>query len=271
MTMNFDLSHHVALVTGGGRGFGRAIACHLAAAGAAVAVTSRSADELRQTVSLIEAAGGKAFAVTGDVTERADVERIVAATEQALGGISIFINNAGVPDPFGPIGVIDPDRWWHTQAVHVRAPMLFLTALLPGMQQRGLGRIVLVSAKASRVDAPNLSAYCVAKTGQNRIARMVAAENVDNGLAIFAIDPGFAYTELAASTAKSPDAQRWLPGMVGRLNALAESAGSDDDLRRCGERCVALASGRYDALSGSYMELPDDPEVLLAAKQAPTA
>jgi NAD(P)-dependent dehydrogenase (short-subunit alcohol dehydrogenase family) len=173
------------------------------------------------------------------------------------------VNNAGVPGPFGPLWAIDPEEWWASQAVHIRAPLLFLRAVLPGMTQRRSGRVIVVSAKAARLVAPNLSAYCVGKIAQTRIVEEVAAETREYGLAAFAIDPGFVFTELAARTMNSPDAQRWLPGMVGRLREKQVDPNAANDLALCAQRCVDLASGRYDRLSGRYFEMTDDLESIL--------
>jgi NAD(P)-dependent dehydrogenase (short-subunit alcohol dehydrogenase family) len=263
-----SLSGHVAIVTGAGRGFGQAIALRLAAEGAAVTVTSRTASQLAETVARIEERGGEALAVAADVTRAADVGRVVSETRGRFGPVTLLVSNAGVPDPFGPVWEVDPEQWWAAQAVHIRAPMLFLRAVMPEMVARRAGRIIVVSALASRVVAPNLSAYCVGKIAQVRLVEQAAAEAREHGVRVFAIDPGFVITALAEATMNSPDAQRWLPGMVQRLHeraALSQAEGSRD-LERCAQRCVDLASGRYDALSGKYMELDDDLDAWLAGK-----
>jgi NAD(P)-dependent dehydrogenase (short-subunit alcohol dehydrogenase family) len=264
------LDGRVAIVTGAGRGFGRAIARHLAGAGAAVAVTARTASQLAETAALIEKEGGKVIAVPGDVTHRRDVEKVVAETEGKLGPVAILVNNAGVPDPFGPIGVVDPDHWWKTQEVHVRAPMLYISAVFPGMKQRHRGCIINISAKAAYVLAPNLSAYCLAKTAQNRMVEFIAAESGGEGIRAFAMDPGFVVTRLAEDTMNSPDAQRWLPEMVKHLRIRKTDKDAEGDLDRAGQRCVDLASGKYDALSGSFIEPHDDLDELLKRKLSET-
>jgi len=261
------MSGEVVLVTGGGRGFGEAIARRFASEGAAVAVLSRSRAQLEEVVAKIEADGGRAFAVTADVTSPADVDRAVGEVEAVLGPITLFINNAGVPGPFGPLWEVDVEEWWAAQQVHIRAPMLFLHRILPGMIERKRGRAIIVSAIAARMVAPYLNAYCTGKIAQNRIVAEAAAELKDTGVSVFAIDPGFVFTALANSTMTSPDAQKWLPGMVGRLQQASEK-GDDGDLARCAQRCVDLASGRYDALSGGYFELPDDLDKLVAEKES---
>jgi len=106
-----SLTGETAIVTGGGRGFGRAIALGLAAAGAAVTVTARSKNQIDATVKEIEAAGGRAFAVAGDVKDRADVARVAEAAEKKFGPTTVLVNNAGVTGPFGPVWITDPDDW----------------------------------------------------------------------------------------------------------------------------------------------------------------
>lgn len=261
------MSREVVLVTGGGRGFGEAIARRFAMEGAAVAVLSRNREQLDRVVAAIEADGGYGYAVTADVTSPADVDRAVSEVEAALGPITTFINNAGVPGPFGPLWEVDVEDWWRAQQVHIRAPMLFLHRVLPGMIARNHGRAIIVSAIASRMVAPYLNAYCTGKIAQNRIVAEAAAELKDTAVKIFAIDPGFVFTTLANETMTSPDARKWLPGMVGRLKQ-ASDKGDDGDLARCAQRCIDLASGRYDALSGSYTELPDDLDAMVRDKEA---
>lgn len=261
------LDGHVALVTGAGRGFGRAIALRYAQEGAAVAVTARSKSELDQVVAEIGAAGGRALAVSGDITQRRDVEAIVGAAERALGPLTLVVSNAGVPWPFGPLWVNDPERWWAAQEVHIKGPMMLTHAVLNGMTQRRKGRIIYISAIASHLTVGGLSAYIIGKTAQRRLAELVAAEAREFSVSAFSIDPGFVFTQLAEDTMNAPDAQKYLPEMVERLRQMkAAGGGSAEDYWRCAQRCVDLASGRYDALSGCYSELPDDLDKMLAAK-----
>jgi NAD(P)-dependent dehydrogenase (short-subunit alcohol dehydrogenase family) len=265
------LAGEVALVTGAGRGFGRAIAERFAREGAAVALVARSTAQIEDVAEAIRAGGGRAAAIPADVTVRADVEEAVRSAEEQLGPLSLLVNNAGVPGPFGPFWELDPDEWWASQGVHIRAPVLFLRSVLPGMRERGHGRIIVVSALASRLVAPFLSAYCTGKIAQTRIVEEAAAELAGTPIAVFAIDPGFVITELARETMSAPAAQKWLPHMVERLSERADASGGDEDLGRCAQRCVDLASGRYDALSGRYMELPDDLDAMVEAARAKEA
>jgi NAD(P)-dependent dehydrogenase (short-subunit alcohol dehydrogenase family) len=261
--MTRRLMGQVAVVTGAGRGFGRAIALRFSAEGSAVALTSRTKHELDLVAADITAAGGRALAITGDVTSQRDVARVVALTEEQFGSVTLLVNNAGVPGPFGPIWTVDPEVWWSAQQVHIRAPLLFLRHVMPGMIERRAGRIIIVSAVASRMVAAHLSAYCVGKIAQTRIAAQAAAEAKEHGVSVFAIDPGFVFTGIAEETMNSPDAQRWLPAMVARLREKQVETSKDADLARCAQRCVDLASGAFDALTGRYLELEDDLDAML--------
>src|SRR5262249_38900626 len=154
------------LVTGAGRGFGKAIAMAFAAAGAAVTVTARSTKQIDATVAEIKSKGGKAFAVPGDVTHRKDVERVISAAHKHFGSTTLLVNNAGLAGPFGPIGTLDPDEWWAAQAVHVRGPFLFMSEVLPDMIQKRAGRIINVASLGGTRVEPYLSAYCIGKSSE---------------------------------------------------------------------------------------------------------
>lgn len=258
-----ELTGQVAIVTGGGRGFGKAIALRFAAEGASVVVTSRTQDELNQTVSEIASAGGRGLAVSADVARPEGVARVIRETKDRFGPITLFINNAGIPGPFAPTWAADPEEWWFAQEVHLRAFFMFVREILPSMIERRTGRIIAVSAIASyRVDFA-MSAYCVGKTSQNRLVQFMAEEVKQFGVSAFAIDPGFVITELAEITMRDPGAQRWKADMIEHLKRRKAEPNSDLDLERCAQRCVDLASGRYDELSGCYFELKDNLDEML--------
>jgi NAD(P)-dependent dehydrogenase (short-subunit alcohol dehydrogenase family) len=137
-----DLTGQVALVTGGGRGLGRAFVLALAAAGAKVAVMARTAAQLAETVQLIERAGGCALASAGGVSVPDAVAHVVTTTEQQLGSVDILVNNAGwhVPESLGYNWEVEPEGWWHTFEINLQGPFLCARAVLPGMIQSKRGR-----------------------------------------------------------------------------------------------------------------------------------
>ena len=261
------LEGQVAIVTGAGRGFGKAIALRYAREGARVAVSARTRAQLDEVVAEIEASGGRALAVSGNITSASDIANLIDETQRELGPIGVIVSNAGVPWPFGPLWVNDPDKWWAAQEVHIKAPMMLMRAALPSMIERRAGRIILISAIASHLTVSGLSAYIVGKSAQKRLGEVLAVETKEHGISVFSIDPGFVFTQLAADTMNSPDAQRWLPQMVAGLKRMADGPPQDGDLEKCAQRCLDLASGRYDALSGGYFELPDDLDKMLKEKQ----
>ncbi|HLF76193.1 MAG TPA: SDR family NAD(P)-dependent oxidoreductase, partial [Dehalococcoidia bacterium] len=137
--MSEDLSGQVALVSGGGRGFGKAIAKALAAAGAAVTVISRTLPEVEQTATEIKAAGGRSLGLKGDVSVQADWDRAVFQSESKFGPLTLLVANAALSDPAGPLYEIDPDVWQRTLEVNVMGAVRGARAVLPGMVERKQG------------------------------------------------------------------------------------------------------------------------------------
>ncbi|MGH8327950.1 MAG: SDR family NAD(P)-dependent oxidoreductase, partial [Steroidobacteraceae bacterium] len=131
------LSGQSALVTGAGRGIGRAVALRLAAEGARVTLVARTAAQLEEVADRIRRAGGDALTVAGDVTDPATAVAAVEAASARFGTVCLLVNNAGIPGPYGPIGTIDPLAWWAAQKVNVLAGLLFMHAAIPGMRARG--------------------------------------------------------------------------------------------------------------------------------------
>ena len=257
-----EFEGEVVLVTGAGKGFGRAIAIALAKEGSAVALVARTLADVEAVAEDIRAAGGTALPIAADVTQEADVERSIARTEAALGPITQFVNNAGVGWPYGPVGGMDVRRWWRAQELHQLAPMMFLSRLLPGMCAAGKGRVVIVSAKASHLSVPSMSAYITGKTAQVRIVNVAALETRSSGVSLFAIDPGFVVTHLARETLNSPEAQEHLPDMVRRpaiteraLRPIAQLEKATDQKAKFQE-LVAQVSQAEDGLTASPVRAP---------------
>jgi NAD(P)-dependent dehydrogenase (short-subunit alcohol dehydrogenase family) len=126
-----NLTGRFAIITGGGRGIGRAIALGLAKAGCSVAVVARSADQLVEMVRQITQLGSRTISVVADVSDPGAVERMVREVEKCLGLVDLLVNNAGLAGPIGPTWETDPEDWWRCREVNLRRPMLCSRAVLP--------------------------------------------------------------------------------------------------------------------------------------------
>jgi NAD(P)-dependent dehydrogenase (short-subunit alcohol dehydrogenase family) len=184
------LESKVAVVTGGGRGIGRAIARRFAAEGAAVLIASRTEAELREVAAEIEVACGKAAWITADVSREADCARLVAAAEDRLGAVDILVNNAGDYGPLKPVEEISAEEWDRVIAVHLRGAFLLTRLVLPGMYQRGSGAIVNISSLSAKAAFTWGSPYAAAKAGMLGLTRVTAAEAARRGVRANAICPG---------------------------------------------------------------------------------
>jgi 3-oxoacyl-[acyl-carrier protein] reductase len=248
------LEGQVALVTGGGRGLGRAIAEALAAARAAVAVLARSADELAVTVTNIERHGGKAIPLPVDVTDRVAVEQTVVTVENTFGPIDLLVNNAGVAEPIGAFWELDPEDWWRILEVNLRGSALCARAVLPGMVARGRGRIINVTSGAGAMPIPSATAYCSSKAALIRLTDTLAAETEPHGVLVFALSPGVVRTRMSESLMAAPDSP-WLAWLKPVFDE-----GRDTPIERAARLAVLLGSGRADALSGRVVSARDEPE-----------
>lgn len=252
-----ELKGKVAIVTGGGRGLGRAIALEFARAGAAVMVSARSAGEINETVELIKAAGGQAAAMPADVTKLEDLERLVAGTKAQFGAPTVLVNNAGggVEGSSGYYENIDTTAL--VQALHVNliAAMTLSRLVLPDMLEQGEGRIINVASGAAMVGMPFLAPYCVAKTAVARFSEVLALEYLDRGVFAFSMSPGNVLTKLTESIYPHRHAYVANPPPGGPWKLPAGHAFEDEGWyppERGAEMCLFMASGKADALSGRF-------------------
>jgi 3-oxoacyl-[acyl-carrier protein] reductase len=219
---------HRALVTGGGRGIGASIARELAAAGWHVTVTGRTSDQVEAVAAEI---GGAA--VAGDVSKREDVERML----ETAGPIDLLVANAGIA-LWEDSWETDPDEWWHLFEVNVRGVYLSCRLALPGMIERGGGRIVITGSGASYLPGSTSGAYGASKAAVGRYGEVLASQVEPHGVKVFVISPGLVKTEM---TAPFGDDLPWTPPeLAPRL-------------------VLELASGRFDALAGRYLHAEHDP------------
>ena len=250
----------VAVVTGGGRGLGRAFAQALAAAGYAVALVARSQSELAQTVALVEGSGGKASAFPADVTDAAAIDRAFGDVERALGPIDLLVNNAGVLGPLGPFVESDVGAWWRTLDVNLHGQVLCAHRVLPGMIARRSGRIVNIASGGGATMMPLFSAYITSKTALIRFSECLAAEVKEHGITVFAMGPGTVRTAMSEHSLYSPEGRRWLPWFKDIFDE-----GRDLPPERPAALLLTLASGKADVLSGRFVYPADDLDRLIEA------
>jgi len=186
------LQNKVALVTGAGRGIGRAISLALASEGARVALAARTTSELGDGARMIRDAGGQAVALEADLTDRSVPARLVAQVEEHFGPVEILVNNAGLGSSSNPKPVVDfdDDFWDLSIAVNMTAPYLLSKAVLPKMIERRWGRIITTASINSRRASLHGAAYAATKHGVLGLMRTVATEVAADGVTVNCICPG---------------------------------------------------------------------------------
>jgi NAD(P)-dependent dehydrogenase (short-subunit alcohol dehydrogenase family) len=191
------LPDKVAIVTGGARGIGRAIAIRFAAEGARVVVNYVAHEEAaREVVATIEAAGGRAIAVAADVSQKADVDRLVAATIEQWGRVDVLVNNAGVHVAKGVLETSEDD-WDRTMAVNLKGPYLCSKAVAPIMISQQGGKIINMSSNSGlyHPSAMRFTEYVVSKAGINGLTKAMALA-LGPYITVNAICPGWIRTEM---------------------------------------------------------------------------
>jgi meso-butanediol dehydrogenase / (S,S)-butanediol dehydrogenase / diacetyl reductase len=185
----------VALVTGGGRGIGRAVALALSRAGARVAVAARTAAEVEAVAAELRAGGGRALPVACDLSARDAPAALATQVEAELGPVDVLVNNAGV-DASGPVQRIDEATWDRVLALNLTAPFLLVRACLPGMYGRGFGRILNVASVAGKIGLKYGAAYSASKHGLLGLTRSIAAECGRKGVTCNALAPSWTETRM---------------------------------------------------------------------------
>lgn len=190
------LTGKVALVTGGGSGIGRATALAFAREGAKVVVSGRRLPALEETVRSIAARGGDARAVVADVTKEKDVSGLIAAVEQAYGGLDIAFNNAGTEGALGPIATSTADDYDGVFDANVRGTWLALKHEIPALRARGGGVIINNSSVLGVIAFPNMSLYAATKHAVIGLTKAVALEVAAEGIRVNVVAPGAIETDM---------------------------------------------------------------------------
>jgi 3-hydroxybutyrate dehydrogenase len=194
-TSGTSLAGRRALVTGGGRGIGRAAALCLARAGADVAVSARTKTEVDGVAEEVRALGRKAAAVIADVAKPQDVRGLFRSAREALGGIDILIANAGIA-PSAPLVKTSDETWSEVLAVNLSGAFYCLREALPEMAERGWGRVVVVASIAGKSAMPYIAAYAASKHGVLGLTKVAALETAGKGVTVNAVCPGYVDTPM---------------------------------------------------------------------------
>jgi 3-oxoacyl-[acyl-carrier protein] reductase len=251
-----SLGGQVALVTGGGRGIGAAVARGLAAAGMAVGVIGRDRAALDAVVASLHALGGPATAAVADVIDPVALATAVDTVEAELGPLDLAVANAGASEP-APVApwLADSDQWWHVLEVNVRGVLNTARAVLPGMVARGSGRLLVVGSGSGQYRLGDYSAYGVSKAAASRLADELAAWLTETGVTVLEASPGA--VRLGMATRMWP----------------AERVAGFGPVEPFVELAVAFAAGRLDPLHGRFVHAQRDrlDEVIAAADRIQTA
>lgn len=260
--MTGRLAGKVAIVTGGSRGIGKAIASRLGAEGARVAIAARSAHELESARAELAAEGVEALAQATDVTRLDAMNALAHEVERRWGRVDVLVNDAGVVGAIGRIDECDPAEWKLAFEVNVFGTMHACRAVIPGMRRRGGGKIVNLAGGGvgGRDVAPRVSAYAASKAAVVQLTESLARELRDDGIQVNAISPGAVVTKMTAEVMDAgPD--RAGPVLHERTRKQRESGGEPPEL--AAELVVWLASDASGALTGKMLSAKwDKPEAI---------
>jgi NAD(P)-dependent dehydrogenase (short-subunit alcohol dehydrogenase family) len=249
------MQSRVTLVSGAGRGIGRAIAKALAAEGARVAVTARSQNELATLEAEIAGTGGQVFAITSDLADRSAPARLEEQVRRHWGPIEVLVNNAGVGSSQSPKPLVEfDDNFWElTFAVNVTAPYLLTKLVLPTMMERRWGRIINIASVNAKIPSYHGAAYTASKHAVVGLTKATAREVAEFGITANAICPGVTRS-LMNDKRLEYDARR-LGKTVAQLEAEATPLGRRLDPEEIAALAVFLASDGSRAINGQAINV----------------
>jgi NAD(P)-dependent dehydrogenase (short-subunit alcohol dehydrogenase family) len=251
------LTGKVSIVTGGGRGIGRAIALRFAREGSAVLVAARTQAQVDSAAAELKSHGHKAEAIAADVSQEAGCQSIVEAARKHFGRIDVLVNNAGILGPVKPVEEISPREWDEVIAVNLRGPFLLSRLVLPEMYQRGSGVLVNISSVAAKGAFQWNGPYAGSKAGLVGLTRTLAAEAARKGVRVNAICPGpVPETEMSQALGKAlaerlrADADELFKGLLDRLLQGKPQTASD-----IADAALFLASPQAAAITGQTLNV----------------
>ncbi len=252
------LEGKVAIVTGGGRGIGRAVALAYAREGAAVAVASRTRREVDQVAAEAALEGARAQAFACDATEEAAVARLVDGALAAFGRCDILVNAAGIAGPVGEVAGLGLAEWEAGILGNLRPAFLCCRATIPHMRRQGGGKILNMASGLAVRPLPGISAYGASKAAIVQFSRILDVEERPHGLQVFAVQPGVVRTAVLEDLfgARDPRAPAALRGRIQRLEKAGHLLSPDYAARLF----VYLATEAANDLAGQFVRI-DDPAI----------
>ncbi len=194
----------VALVTGAGRGIGRATALELARQGLKVALVARNQAEIEAVAAEIKELGGTALPLAFDLANLGAIEELASRVNAQLGPVDILINNAAIAGPFGPTWEIDPAEWARAVEINLISPFRLLRTVLPGMRERNRGRIINISSGAAVNPMERTGAYSTTKAGLDMMTRQLGVELAGSGVVTISLYPGIVDTAMQTDIRRQP-------------------------------------------------------------------
>ena len=249
------LENRSAIITGAGRGIGRAIALAYAKEGARLALAARTAAELDDVAQEARALGASALVFPTDVADQEQVDDMVAQVVDRYSSVDILVNNAGIGGPVGALQDNDPGYWADTLQVNLIGTYLCCRAILPVMLRQDRGRIINVSGSGGSTAASHISAYCASKAAVVRLTECLALELDGTNIHVNALGPGGIHTrlveEMQEEAASSGSAEIYDQSRI-------VTSGGGESMQRVAELAVFLASDEAGSLSGRLVTTRDD-------------
>lgn len=263
------LENKTGIITGGGRGIGKAIALGMAAEGAGLVLAARTVPELEETqAEIAESSGTSVAVVPTDVSRPEDVDILVNRTLAEFGAVDVLVNCAGIYGPIGPVAECDALEWLEAVRVNLFGTFLCIRAVLPGMIERQRGKIINLSGGGAATPFPRFSAYSASKAAVVRLTETLAEEVREHHIDINAIAPGGVNTKLLDRVLEAGEAA----GGDFLVSAIQQKKNGGTPPEKAAELAVFLASPQSDGLTGrllsaiwdNWRDIPEQLEAIMS-------